>query len=161
MTTAAGRSWDDTSPMGVFMTVCKCGCQKKVQRGSNYFLQQHLGLDAGLELIEKLNSEQFIEFQEVIRRTGAGGLIWRFALPDVVNEVRDQSKQLRDAAHTGPHALLVKRSEIEDTNRLICMLALWMQLAHAELYRLSGFDNRMSPAQRRIYLSLLRGANQA
>lgn len=143
--------------MGFMQVQCKCGCGKKVQRGSDYFLQQGLGLKFGLEALDAYHDNYLSKIAKIAARTKVAIDMKTFML------IRFRCIQVSDymlaVAHDGPSGLPVTRREVEKLNRYIVSVILQLQTINPTEYAKLSAPERMGKPQKRIFETMKRRMN--
>ena len=135
--------------MGFMDVKCKCGCGKRVQRGSRYFLDQGLGLKFGIEVIDVYYNNYLTRINELADGVDADADL------TITKSIRSQCVQMSESmlkvAHYGPSGLQFSRSEVEKVNWNIVHF-IWRieDLNLPELVNLRTHE-RMSRPQKKIY----------
>ena len=141
-----------------FMEVqCKCGCGQKVQRGSNYFLQQSLGLKLGVEVID-LYEQKYLSHLATLT-FGSGQKIGIDKLKNLRSRCHQMSNYMLTVAHEGPNRMAVSRSALQEMNLFVVqVICLIQKLDPSEIDRV-GALTRMSRQQKMLYPSIQKMLN--
>ena len=136
---------------------CKCGCGKVVQRGSNYFLQQSLGLRFGVEIIDIYHQNYLTRIDKLDKRIDVSADL--DAIKSIRNQCIDASDAMWKVAHEGPVGLILSRDDVYKLNLYVIQFIWRMEeLKVPELAKL-GPHVRMSKPQQKIYRAFLRSLN--
>lgn len=143
--------------MGFFDTQCKCGCGKTVQRGSNYFLQQSLGLKLGVEVID-IYDQKYLSHLSALT-FGTGQEVGLDKLRSLRSRCHQMSNYMLEVAHEGPNRMAVSRSALEEMNLFVVqVICLIQKLDPSEINRVSALT-RMSRQQKMLYPSVQKMLN--
>jgi hypothetical protein len=143
--------------MGFMTMQCQCGCGKKVQRGSKYFLQQGQGLNFGVEIIDLF--DQRYQSHLIDLTFGTELTVNANKLKQLRSRCHQMSQQMLTIAHEGPGGMSVTRALIEEMNLFIVQLICVIQKVDpSEITRLNALA-RMSRSQKLLYPSVHRRVN--
>jgi hypothetical protein len=138
--------------MGLFTVKCQCGCGKKVQRGSNYFLQQARGLTFGIEIFYLYDR---LVVSNINGPSDTTPLIDKQALLRLRSDCNSLRDKLLYIAHEGPAGASITRSQVEQMNLYIVQLLVAInKIAPQEFNKLNAHQ-RMSKAQQKFYLAAM------
>jgi hypothetical protein len=140
--------------MGLFSVECKCGCKKKVQRGSQYFLEQSIGLKFGIEVVDAYYNNYLTRVNQLEKRIDVNSDLK--AIKNIGLECAQMSNLMFKVAHDGPSGLTLSRKEVEKLNLYIVQFIWRMEdLKVPEIYGLRPHE-RMSNPQKALYTSFTR-----
>ena len=140
--------------MGFMQVQCKCGCGKQVQRGSDYFLQQGLGLKFGLEAIDVVHDTHLSKLAKLVEGTDSAIDMKTFMA--MRSRCIQMSDYMMSAAHDGPSGLRVSRSEVETANRFVVTMILMLQSVNPTEYAKLKAPERMSRPQKMLFDTMQR-----
>ena len=140
--------------MGFMQVQCKCGCGKQVQRGSDYFLQQGLGLKFGLEAIDVYHDTHLSKLAELV--AGTKSAIDMKTFTSMRSRCIQMSDYMLSAAHDGPSGLPVSRSEVEKVNLFVVTVILQLQSVNPAEYAKLKATERMSRPQKMLFDTMKR-----
>jgi hypothetical protein len=143
--------------MGFMQVQCKCGCGKQVPRGSDYFLQQGLGLKFGLEAIDVYHDAYLSKLAKLVEGTDSAIDMKTFTA------MRFRCVQMSDymlsAAHGGSAGLRVSRLEVEEVNRFVVTVILMLESVNPVEYAKLNVTKRMSRPQKMLFETIKRRMN--
>ena len=140
--------------MGFMQVQCKCGCGKQVPRGSDYFLQQGLGLKFGLEAIDVFHDAYLSKLAKLV--DGTESAIDMKTFTAMRSRCIQMSDYMMSAAHGGSSGLPVSRSEVEKVNLFVVTMILQLESVNPAEYVKLKATERMSRPQKMLFQTMKR-----
>jgi hypothetical protein len=128
-----------------------------VPRGSDYFLQQGLGLKFGIEAIDVYHDAYLSKLAKLVDGTESAIDMKTFTA------MRSRCVQMGDymlsAAHGGSAGLRVSRLEVEEVNRFVVTVILMLETVNPAEYAKLNVTKRMSRPQKMLFETIKRRMN--